>query len=78
MSEKKSVDEQELDRIAQEKIKKLHSMNLSLVKEIGELLERQPKEENISARLTNDLKNEIPSEEVLRCINELGKTAWLK
>ena len=78
MSEKKSVDEEELDRIVQEKIKKLHSMNLSLIKEIGEILERQPKEEHISARLINDLKNEIPSEEVLRCINELGKTAWLK
>ena len=77
MSEKKSVDEEELDRIVQEKIKKLHSMNLSLVKEIVELLERQPREEHISARLINDLKNEIPSE-VLRCINELGKTAWLK
>lgn len=52
-------------------------MNLSLIKEVGEILERQPKEEHISARLINDLKNEIPSE-VLRCINELGKTAWLK
>jgi len=32
MSEKKSVDEEERDRIVQEKIKKLHSMNLSLLK----------------------------------------------